>query len=1362
MQRTAHITLAAVLLSGTLVLAGGVTEARGALTSRSSEPEIVALTHLASTLSDSRDAAPTTFSRRSVHPEAGLRVLSTATSVNVDVTHVYVQQTLGGIDVIGADASVAVVDGDVAYAPSRLLAIDNEQFSATSPGLDASQAAEAAAEALGVTPTSRFDVIEAPVGDDRSQTLAPAGIAREPIAARLLWTTVGKELRLAWELSIDMIDSSDWWSIHIDASTGDEIDRFNSTISDSFLPDEFRDNLVGSHSGSPSTQAPAAALRSAVSAAPGADGSSYDVFPMPVEAPSFAAPVGQRTVANEPADDIASPFGWHDTDGVLGAESTLTVGNNVSAYTDVDDDDVVDPGSQPDGGPLLDFTAPLDFTQDPNTNADAAVINLFYWNNVVHDVLSAHGFDEASGNFQSNNYGRGGLGGDAVHAQALDSNALAPTTLNRNNANFSVFADGLAPRMQMYRFTTPNPDRSASFDNGLVAHEYAHGLSERLTGGAATVACLRNEEQAGEGWSDFVALITTIEPGDAGTDRRGIGTYATGQPTNGDGIRARPYSTNFSIDERTYADIGSAYVPHGVGSVFAAMLWEMTWALIDVYGYDADPIRGQGGNNLALDLVIAGLKLQPCNPGFVDARDAILQADELLNSGDNTCTIWAAFARRGLGASASQGSPSSSSDGVEAFDLPTSCPLAINKSADVDSTVAGGTITYTIDVANRGADAATDVVVTDPIDPLASFVSGSATCAAVLDGAMLRLEFATIAPGADRSCSFAVSVDQFAPAAERLLLERFEPDASAWTISHDDRYADADWALSSVASRSPSHSMFGDDIKRTSDQYLTLTDPILIPSRAVMSFWHRFAFERLNGRAWDGGVVEISTDGGATWNDLGTAMTKNGYNTVIADFGGDDPNPLTGRAAFGGSSGGEFIETVVELDAYIGETVNLRFRLGTDASNGDEGWHLDDIAITTHPSVTNTATVSDGEGHIDTSTIVVDLPALAPIDPTTAPWRAVTPLRVLDTRVGGDGVGAIRPAGSTLPVAVLGRGGVPADAEAAVVNITSARAASDGFVTAYPCDAPRPEASSLNFVTGVNVGNEIIAAVDSRGDVCLFTSATTHLTVDVVGYVPAGSAYRPQTPVRLLDTRSGGVTIDRRFAGGGSIAAGTELVLDVAGRGGSPPSSNTAVINVTAIRGEDPGFVTVHPCLRRPPNASSLNFVPNTNRANELVAQLDDTGKVCLFVSAEVELAVDLVGTIPDGTDLVTVGPARLLDSRPAGSTVDAMFSGGGILPAGTETRLLVAGRSGVPTDAGIAVLNLTAVQTTSSGFVTVWPCSQPRPTASSLNHVAGVNGANELIVGLDTTGADAGHVCLYNDQATGLIVDVAAAVRPG
>ena len=114
-------------------------------------------------------------------------------------------------------------------------------------------------------------------------------------------------------------------------------------------------------------------------------------------------------------------------------------------------------------------------------------------------------------------------------------------------------------------------------------------------------------------------------------------------------------------------------MPHGVGAVWANTLWEMYWNLVGELGYDPDLYYGNGGNNVAYQLVLDGMKLQPCNPGFVTGRDAILAADQANHEGDLSCAIWNAFAERGVGFGASQGSSGVLGDETESFALPAEC-----------------------------------------------------------------------------------------------------------------------------------------------------------------------------------------------------------------------------------------------------------------------------------------------------------------------------------------------------------------------------------------------------------------------------------------------------------------------------------------------------------------------------------------------------------------------------------------------------------------------------------------------------------------------------------------------------------------
>ncbi len=416
--------------------------------------------------------------------------------------------------------------------------------------------------------------------------------------------------------------------------------------------------------------APLPALAGGSTCGGGSGATDYCVYPMPVEAPHFTEPLPPgdgREFVTAPWLDAAgaSPFGWHDVDGVAGAEFTITRGNNVHAFDDGDN-----PGFSPDGGADLVFNFPIGDVDgdDPNTYESASITQAFYWINVLHDVLYEHGFDEIAGNFQENNYGLGGLGGDSVEAFVQSDFATCGGT-------FSTGPDGGRPQLRISICDIGGTERDGALDNGVISFLYWEGVSLRLTGGPSTTLCLSNDESALVGWADYGALIMTIEAGDAGTDPRPFGNWFFGQGPDGPGVRAFPYSADLGIDPRTYGDVSTASVPHGAGSIFAAALWQMTWALIDARGFNPNLYQDwtTGGNNLALRLVLDGLALQPCNPGFVDARDAILTADLLLTGGANECLLWQAFAERGLGLSADQGSSLFVGDETEAFDLPASC-----------------------------------------------------------------------------------------------------------------------------------------------------------------------------------------------------------------------------------------------------------------------------------------------------------------------------------------------------------------------------------------------------------------------------------------------------------------------------------------------------------------------------------------------------------------------------------------------------------------------------------------------------------------------------------------------------------------
>ncbi len=607
---------------------------------------------------------------------SSMKVSSETYSNKSGVTHIYFQQFINEIPVHGAILNAHVTrDNKLLTVGNRFVPLADARIKGNAqPSLTAEQALRAALKSLEIKENGVF-IKKSEENNTVRLTVFDRGlIAIEDIKVQLVYQPVDNKqqgIRLAWQVEIYTSDAQNWWLARMDAETGELLDKNNYVAQCNF---GITNPAECGHIHTPEAphqtyfdlnrdSEPSALMNSPLMVlAP----SQYKVYPQPYESPNHmptVPPADGRVLITDPANLTASPFGWHDTDGVDGAEFTTTQGNNVHAYTDINADNLPDAGSSPDGGASLVFDFPINLTQPPSTYRPAAVTNLFYWNNYMHDFAYLYGFDEVSGNFQVNNYGNGGLGNDDVRAEAQDGSGT-------NNANFATPADGSRPRMQMYVGTNPDPDIDGDMDNGVIAHEYAHGISNRLTGGPSTASCLSNQEQMGEGWSDFYALMTTLEPGDAGIDSRGIGTYLFGEPANGPGIRPTPYSTDMTINPATYNTIITAVAPHGVGYVWCGMIWDLTWAMIDDHGQGA-------GFDVAMNLVNEGMKLQPCSPGFVDGRDAILAADLALYGGANSCRIWEVFARRGLGFSANQGSSGSKIDGTEAFDTPNFCTLDV-------------------------------------------------------------------------------------------------------------------------------------------------------------------------------------------------------------------------------------------------------------------------------------------------------------------------------------------------------------------------------------------------------------------------------------------------------------------------------------------------------------------------------------------------------------------------------------------------------------------------------------------------------------------------------------------------------------
>ena len=546
-------------------------------------------------------------------------------------THIYLQQRHGSIPVYNAQLHVNVNrDGRVISVNNSFLPGLAQSVRALKPGMSLAGAVSAAAKFSGIAVPAQLRTLQSTPGPQQHTRMSHEGLSLAPINGRLMLLPIRRgEARLVWNFQIQTLDEQHTWDFTVDAETGQVWTRFDETVAD-----------------------------------------QYRVYAQPVESPTHTSPLPPsdgRTLVVNPANSLASPFGWHDTNGVAGAEFTTTQGNNVEAYTDTDNNNSPDSGSSPSGGAALNFDFAINLSGAPSTYRPSAVTNLFYWNNIIHDVQYQYGFDEAAGNFQVNNYGRGGAGNDSVRAEAQDGGGT-------NNANFSTPADGSRPRMQMYIWTSPNPDRDGDLDAGIVVHEYGHGISNRLIGGRSNVNCLTNRQQAGEGLSDWWALAYTAKSSDTGATPRGMGTYALGQATSGAGIRTQRYSTDPAVNTWTYASINGMAIPHGVGSVWAQAAWEVYWKLVDQWGFSTNLYNASGGagNQRMMLYVNEGLKNTACNPTFTQIRDGIIQAAMDNHGGEDVCRMWEAFAAFGLGSNAVSGGAASTTP-TNGFSVPASC-----------------------------------------------------------------------------------------------------------------------------------------------------------------------------------------------------------------------------------------------------------------------------------------------------------------------------------------------------------------------------------------------------------------------------------------------------------------------------------------------------------------------------------------------------------------------------------------------------------------------------------------------------------------------------------------------------------------
>lgn len=532
-------------------------------------------------LSEPRSDTADNIARGFLNRNERLLALSSADAANLQLVNedndrgtVFLEyaQTVGGLEVFEGQVQVVLNKyGQVLSVREGFLV--EGQTTDLNPTLDENQGIR-----RGLAYAGRK--IDSPLVETRSRRAKgedsafanPLGRDLEDVTSELNVFRVGKSARLAWHVYAE-VGQDEWYELLVDAHSGELLLRHNLYVFD-------------------------------------AQGTVY------TEAPDK----GARQLVSFVGDTVINTsFGWMGT-------STVTTGNNVESYLDTNADnapDAINTTGLSNGhasSATQDFTFPFSTAVDPRTQQAAVVTNLFYFNNIIHDYSYTLGFTETARNFQTNNYGRGGIGNDSVRAEAQDGSGT-------NNANFATPPDGSRPRMQQYLFTSPNPDRDSSLDGDVVFHEFGHGISNRLIGNGSTALQGTQSGAMGEGWSDYWAITMN---GDGA-----VGEYVT---NNVNGIRRAAYTVPANPIHDSYADIcKQGCQVHRDGEVWAATLWDL---------------RAQLGAPLSDLLVLNGMKFTPNRPSFLDARNGILQADQNLNGGANFCAIWIVFARHGMGVSA--------------------------------------------------------------------------------------------------------------------------------------------------------------------------------------------------------------------------------------------------------------------------------------------------------------------------------------------------------------------------------------------------------------------------------------------------------------------------------------------------------------------------------------------------------------------------------------------------------------------------------------------------------------------------------------------------------------------------------------
>jgi hypothetical protein len=626
-------------------------------------------------------------------------------------------------------------------------------------------------------------------------------------------------------------------------------------------------------------------------------------------------------------------------------------------------------------------------------------------------------------------------------------------SLNDGNAIRAQLGVGVSANL----FRAAGLDRDGTIDNAVVAHEWGHFISNRLIGDANG---LSNQQGGGmgEGWGDFHSLLMAVRSEDslipANANFNGVyamGAYVNGGGPNGNegnqsyyfGFRRVPYSTDMTKSPLTFQHISDGVplpggVPisfgadgsnnsevHNTGEVWATMLWECYAALLR----DTGRLTFDEARERMRDYLVAAYKMTPSQPTFLEARDALLAA-AFANDNADFALFAQAFARRGAGIRAV--APSR---------------YSINQTGVIESYTAGGDLTFvsatlddnlvycdhdgvldtgetghlTITLRNTGSQvlSATTATITSSNPALTipagavSFPSSQpfgttvATVIVQMGSASgiqsLPLTITFNDPG------FAIAGAVSVPSAQRgnyddvpnqSASDDVESSTPRWTPSNNPAL-DGSEPWRRLEATPTDHRWLGPDSNEAADHYL-VSPALSVAATGSFSFTfsHRYSFEFQGTTFFDGGVIELSNNGGASWTSIGASASP-GYTGIIVSGGG---NPLSGLSAYTGASPGYpgFSTVTVSLGtAYQGQTVRIRFRIGTDVSVGAPGWEIDNLVFSNLTNLPFNVLVPDAHVCIDTDSDGV--PDLNDCSPSSSSVWAV-PSEAWDLLLDGPGL----------------------------------------------------------------------------------------------------------------------------------------------------------------------------------------------------------------------------------------------------------------------------------------------------------------------------------------------------------------------